>query len=210
MRKLRKLVIAAFRDVFREVFQEKDPAKQLQAAKKMDWEGLKNFNEKQKNTIKTLKALLRIPKVGISEYEKALMRLTIYLFIAEGSYANCMNLVCYLLTLQGHDLYNYLSRSFACSVDEIAKVEPLTKELFLSKHGFELLNQGWDRNLRNNIAHYNFEIEDDGTTKIDGTVTDVEKKIDQIIDFVLRVNIYLTAGFEESRRKQKQARQDGE
>lgn len=199
---MRRLVVGVFRDTFREILHEKDAEKRMQAAKKIDWEGLTKHVEKQKKANKTLEALLRILKVEwISEYEKALMRLTFYLFIAEGSFANCMNLVCFLLTIQGHDLYNYYSRSFACSIDEIAKVEPSTKELFLSKHGFELLSQGWDRNLRNNIAHYNFEIEDDGTTRIDGTVINVEKKIEQIFDFIAHATLYLADGFEESNRK---------
>jgi hypothetical protein len=160
-----------------------------------------SFIKKDTNVIKSLKAIMKsFEAKEASEYEKALTRLVFYLFVAEGGFTNYMNLLCFLLTLQGHDLYNYFNREFACSIDEIAKVESRTKELFLEKHGFGLFNKGWDRNMRNSIAHYDFEIEDDGTTKIDGTPTDVKKKVRQILSFLAQVSDNLIGEIRECRK----------
>jgi len=135
-----------------------------------------------------------------SEYDRALIRLVFYLFVAEGGFTNYMNFICFLLTLQGHDLYNYFSRGFACSIDEIAKVESHTKGIFLDKHGFRLFNQGWDRNMRNSIAHCDFEIEDDGTTKISGSPTDIKRKVRQIIYFLAHVSNNIVQQIQECRK----------
>ena len=150
-----------------------------------DWE---IFVRKNWSIIKSLKVIQKsFEAKGGSEYEKAFTRLIFYLFAAEGGFTNYMNLVCFLLTLQGHDLYNYFNGKFACSINEIAKVESLTKERFLDKHGFGLFNKGWDRKMRNSIAHYDFDIEDNGTTKIEGNPTDVKKKVRQMLSFLAQV-----------------------
>lgn len=163
-----------------------------------DW---KNFIKKDKNIIKSLRVIMKsFEAKEASQYDKSLMRLVFYLFVAEGGFTNYMNFICFLLTLQGHDLYNYFNRKFACSIDEIAKVDSYTKELFLNEHGFGLFNQGWDRNMRNSIAHYDFEIEDDGTTKIDGTPTDVKKKVRQIVSFLAHVSTNLIQEIQECRK----------
>jgi hypothetical protein len=169
--------------------------------KKIDWGSLESFPKKQQNMLKSTRTATKAFKMEeFSEFEKAFMGLVLYLFIAEGLYSELINFVCFLLTLQGHDLFNYFGRDFACSLDEIAKVESHTKELFLNEHGFRLLNEGWDRNLRNNIAHCNFQIEDEGTTRINGIKTDINKKVDEIIDFVFRVDIHILQGMEDSRK----------
>jgi len=162
-----------------------------------DW---KKFIKKDRNIIESLKAIQKILKSeGLNKYDKALMQLVFYLFVAEGGFGNYMNFVCFLLTSQGHDLYNYFGRKFARSLDEIAEVESRTKELFLEQHCFEF-HKGWDRAMRNNIAHYKFEIENDGTTTIEGNPTDVKKKLQQILYFVSYVSDNLIQEIQECRK----------
>jgi|GEM_PF-5053600 len=147
-----------------------------------DWE---SFIEKNKAIIRSLNAIQNIIKTaGTGEYEKALLRLVFYLFAAEGGFATYMNFVCAMLVSQGHDLFNFFDRDFASCMEKIADVNIYTKELFLKEHGFESFNKGLDRKLRNAIAHYDFEIEHDGTVKIDGAKTDVNRKLKEILSFV--------------------------
>jgi DNA primase large subunit len=147
-----------------------------------DWE---SFIEKNRAIIKSLRAIQNIIKTSeTGEYDKALLRLVFYLFIVEGGFANYMNFVCSMLISQGHDLFNFFDKDFACCLEKMANVDIYTKELFLEEHSFSLLNKGLDRKLRNAIAHYDFKIEGDGTVKIDGVKTDVNKKLQEILSFV--------------------------
>ena len=129
----------------------------------------KDCQKKDKETRKSITAILSLIRVkGMSEYKKSLVGLASYLFVVEGVFASYMNLVCLMLVYQGHDLYNFFDRDFARSLDEIANVNMQTKELFLKEHGFELFNKGFNRKLRNAIAHCDFEIEEDGTVRAKG------------------------------------------
>jgi len=147
-----------------------------------DWE---SFIEKNRAIIKSLKAIQNIIKTSeTGEYDKALLRLVFYLFIVEGGFANYMNFVCSMLISQGHDLFNFFDKDFACCLEKMANVDIYTKELFLKEHSFSLFNKGLDRKLRNAIAHYDFKIEGDGTVMVDDVKTDVNKKLQEILSFV--------------------------
>lgn len=158
---------------------------------KGDWEG---FIGREKNAIKNLQTIQsNLQRAGITEYEKALMQLVFYLFLAEGGFTNYMNFVCLLLTSQGHDLYNHYKydpkKRYAHSLEEIAEVNTYTKELFLEEHDFKLFNTGLDRKLRNIIAHNNFEVKNDGTiiNTINCKQIDIWMKVPQILDFLVNV-----------------------
>jgi hypothetical protein len=143
------------------------------------------YRAKEKGTISTMNALMRLADIsGTNEYEKSALSLAIYLFLTEGSIASYMNFICFMLVSQGHDIYDFFSKKYACSFEEIANVDMRTKEEFLKEHDFDLFNKGYDRKLRNAVAHRNFDIEDDGTIRVKGAKIDVFRKLQQGYDFM--------------------------
>lgn len=145
--------------------------------------------KKDEDTRKSLTAVLSlIGAKGMNEYKKSLVKLASYLFQVEGGFASYMNLVCLMLVCQGHDLYNSFDRTFARSLDEIANVNMQTKELFLKEHGFELFNKGFNRKLRNAIAHYDFKIEKDGTVRAKGNKIHLGHELQKLFGFMILVH----------------------
>jgi hypothetical protein len=143
-------------------------------------ESRERYRTKEKDTIRTLKALSKLMTIkGTSQYEKAVLCLALYLFLAEGAIASYMNFICFMLVSQGHDIYDFFDKKFACSFEEIAGVDIRTKEEFLKEHNLSLFNKGLDRKLRNAIAHCNFKVEDDGTIRVKGEKMDVVQKLQQ-------------------------------
>lgn len=121
---------------------------------------------------------------GMPECDRAFLNLAIYLFMVEGAYASYMNFLCFLLILEGHDLYDIFNRKFVSSFKEIEIVNFETKEQFLKEHHLGLFNKGLKRKLRNAIAHYDFKIEKDGTVRVKGQMIDIGTEIFQLADFM--------------------------
>lgn len=141
--------------------------------------------EKDQEGINSLRAVYSLSGAKrMSKYKKSLVNLASYLFEVESGFASYMNLICLMLVYQGHDLYNFFDRNFAHSIDEIANVNMQTKELFLKEHGFELFNEGYNRRLRNAIAHFDFKIEKDGTVRAKGSKFDVGDEANKLYYFM--------------------------
>jgi hypothetical protein len=163
---------------------------------------------KDEDAIKSLEAVKSLSgSKRMSKYKKSLVGLAMYLFEVEGCFASYMNLVCLMLVYQGHDLYNFFDRNFARSLDEIASVNMQTKELFLKEHDFELFNEGFNRKLRNAIAHFDFEIAKDGTVRAKGIKYNVEHELQQLTEFMILVHEINASALKSNAKLQREPRQ---
>lgn len=92
-------------------------------------------------------------------YSKALVffEISTFLSLFEIGYLTYVDLICFLLVKNGHDLYN---RGYCKNFDNVGLVETKAKFAFLEEHGFSAIVRENDRKLRNTIAHLNFTIMD--------------------------------------------------
>ena len=94
--------------------------------------------------------------------QKSLMNLFAYLLLVEGSYSEIVQILSVLLVDAGHDLFDPIRNDFVKGFGDIEKVDLSIKLKFLEKHGFDLVINSVDRKLRNDIAHLNFRVLEDG------------------------------------------------
>jgi hypothetical protein len=134
-------------------------------------------------------ALLRIEEKLQKTKEKetklnvTLLRLVKFLWTYEVCYMFCVDMTCYYLIANGHDLFDSFKRKYAVTFEEIGNVDASTKLKFLESHNFKLFNREQDRKLRNKIAHHDFSISDSGILKIDGVEVDIASRAKALIGF---------------------------
>ena len=155
---------------------------------------VRDFNQNQENDhliIQLLDSLEAIGKVNIDaqtiiriakravtdQRESSLLGMTIFLWIFEGLYVARLNEICLLLIGSGHDLFDPIKRSFASSMKKIEEVDISSKFKFLEEHGFRMILREKDRNLRNRIAHIDYNIDESGVLSIRGQNVDVLSRI---------------------------------
>jgi hypothetical protein len=109
--------------------------------------------------------------------------MAIFLWLYEGYYLAIINLVCFLMTTTGHDLFNPFNKEFSETFDDIVETDTATKIKFLKKHGLGLLERENDRRLRNRIAHFDFDIDNKNNVKVSGGTVDVKKRNKELVDF---------------------------
>jgi hypothetical protein len=116
--------------------------------------------------------------------EKSLLDLFAYLLLVEGFYSKIVKILSLMLVENHHDLYDPLRGEFVSSSEQMEKIDLSVKLKFLRKHGFGLFVDSVDRKLRNDIAHLNFRVTDDGkiVDKRSGNeLTDLEKKMQLLL-----------------------------
>jgi hypothetical protein len=160
-----------------------------------------SYITKEKDARASLSILSTLFVKRMRERDRTFMKLAIYLFLAEGAYASYMNFLCFMLVSQGHDLYDVFKRRFACSFEEIEDVNLETKEQFLKEHNLGLFKKGLKRKLRNAIAHYDFQIEKNGSTRVRGQLIDINTEIQQLIHFMAFLHGAAQKGFEQIDKK---------
>ncbi len=113
-----------------------------------------------------------------SPKELTLIQVLMYLVSVEGHICNSLTFISYLLAISGHDLYSLTKRKYVKdNIEEIRKVEMSTKIQFLNHHGFGLLTKEYDSTLRNDIAHHNYKIDEDGILWVRGKPVNLESKV---------------------------------
>ena len=133
--------------------------------------------------------LEKIPWSSISTSEESLLNVTYLLFLTEGILGFGMNIIIYALILKGHhDVWLEWKQKFVSSYDELSEV-PLSVRLeFLKKHGFEFFSEICPKDIRNAIAHMNFNIDSNGTFHIKKykkyTKEELENRIFNVVKMV--------------------------
>jgi hypothetical protein len=115
----------------------------------------------------------------LSSRQKSLFQLFYYLVMTEGTVSGYVDVIAFLLMQDGHDIYDARRMEFVDDYKELDKVDLYVKLQFLEKHGFNLLTDAIDRELRNCIAHLDFTVYDDGSVinERTGKTIEIEKKI---------------------------------
>lgn len=103
-----------------------------------------------------------------NQREMSIFKMAMYLWEYEGKFSFCINVLCFLLISNGHDLFDTDRKKYAKSFEDIENIGIYTKSNFLVEHGFVMFDEKENKNLkkfkklRNDIAHYKFIIRDDG------------------------------------------------
>jgi hypothetical protein len=155
-----------------------------------DVEGFKSFQDNEKGIFELITAtnndiscIFRLSERlhksnNLSSRELVLISLFTYLLTAEGILANFLNYISYLLVATGHDLFSLTKRQYVkADINDIRKVEMSTKIQFLKYHGFDALVKEYDSTFRNDIAHHNYKIDEQGVLLIRGKPVDLESKL---------------------------------
>lgn len=132
-------------------------------------------------------ATLRIIRASNNKRETAIAGMLAFLWVYEVDYVSCIDAFCYLLTANGHDLFNVLRRKYVHGLKDIGIVDVFTKLNFLDEHNFGLLRREEDELLRNKIAHHDFIIDDSGKVFIDKKEVDVGSKFNELHSFTHKV-----------------------
>lgn len=115
--------------------------------------------------------------------EIAIVGMMAFLWEYEGSYMTCIDAYCYLLVLNGHDLYDIFHYRYTKSLEEIAEVSISIKIKFLKEHDFEKFIRKEDRKLRNKIAHHDFTVDKSGKVMIENKEVDVGLRFSELVEF---------------------------
>lgn len=125
---------------------------------------------------------------SLSSKETTLIDIFWYLIEAEGVICNFLNFISFELVVMHHDLYSFVRRRYVNGDFEgIRKIEMSSKIQFLKKHGFSLLTKEYDSTFRNDIAHHNYKVDEDGVLWVRGKPIDLSSKVGslmKILDFI--------------------------
>ena len=149
----------------------------------------------------------------ITPKERTLLQLSSYLIHNEGINYNFTDYMCYLLVLDGHDLFDSVRDKYVKNINEIAKVGMFSKIMFLNNHGFKELTKHYDLEFRNDIAHHKYTIDEDGHIWIKGKQVNIltkSKKLDVLIDFFTSLLTTLAKESEELVKQEKDSRKNKE
>jgi len=89
-----------------------------------------------------------------------------YLTLVEGLFATQINFLIFTLIANGHDLYSTRKGRYVRNIADIEEVNLAFRLRFLREHGFEIVANGVDIQLRNGVAHLFYEIYSSGTIKV--------------------------------------------
>jgi len=125
---------------------------------------------------------------SLSPKESTLIEVFMYLLVAEGQICPILDLISYLLIATGHDLYSLTKRGYVKDdMDKIRKVEMSTKIQFLRHHGFTVLTKEYDSTLRNDIAHHNYKVDEEGILWVRGDSVKLLPKVQSLVKIMRRV-----------------------
>lgn len=132
-------------------------------------------------------ATLKIIRSSNNKRESAVAGMLAFLWGYEGDYMTCVDAFCLLLIANGHDLFDLVRRKYAKSLEEIGNVDISTKLKFLEEHNFGIFKREKDKELRNKIAHHDFQLDDSGNVQISNAVVDVGLRFNELFSFTKKV-----------------------
>jgi hypothetical protein len=103
---------------------------------------------------------------------KSFLTTALYLWEYEARFSFCINILCFILMANGHDLYDDYKKRYVTSFEAIESVSISKRCEFLTHHRFEIFNENKNkrikefRKIRNDIAHYNLLIKHDGKINV--------------------------------------------
>lgn len=134
---------------------------------------------------KNIRCLLRMKRDSKeTEAGDALIYASCFLLAFEGSYSRTIDSVIFLLILAGHDLYDPLRDKYVHSPDQIGKIDISVKFKFLKEHEFGSLIREEDSQIRNKIAHHDFEICGENEIEVGGKKYCLKTSLEDLLRFV--------------------------
>lgn len=91
-----------------------------------------------------------------------LQKALFYLGFFEVSVTNLVDTILMIFMANHHDFYLYRDRGYACKFKDLDDAFLGEKLTFLHSHGLEIFGKNLNHELRNKIAHMDFEITPDG------------------------------------------------
>lgn len=129
---------------------------------------------------KDIWTLLTSKETSLNPRQKSLLELFLYLQLVEGIFSETVNAIAFILLENGHDVYTDIPEpKFVRKYEELRPISLFVRLLFLEEHGFNNLANAADRDLRNRIAHLDYEVKEDGTiqnTKTNTQITNLVEK----------------------------------
>jgi len=132
---------------------------------------LKEASSRYKKSGERMQILKQDSKTGYKIQLDTLRKSFLYLALFETSVNNILDLLVMLLVLNGHDFFiqpmgKY--RRYAKTIDDLDYSNVGEKLHFLNIHGFSMLTKNINKDLRNKIAHMDFDIEGNGIISVKG------------------------------------------
>ena len=90
----------------------------------------------------------------------------VYMGYFESSVTDLIDLVLMIFVVNHHDFYVYNNRAYAQSLDDLDNASLGEKLAFLNYHNLTIFSQYLNKDLRNKVAHMDFETNKDGTISI--------------------------------------------
>ena len=115
--------------------------------------------------------------------EKSLLDLFLYLLLVEGVSSKLVQIITFILMENDHDLYDPERREFVKEYNKLDKISLSVKLQFIEKHGFGLLANAVDKELRNCIAHIDLIVNEDGSiinSRTQVKMRDLKQKTDYL------------------------------
>lgn len=130
------------------------------------------------------------PETKQKHQEKSLLDLFLYLLLVEGVFSKLVQIITCLLIENDHDLYDPKRMEFIKDYSKLDKVELFIKLQFIEIHGFNLLVNSVDRELRNCIAHIDIMVKEDGklvNKRTGKNIDDFKQSISHLLDMITMV-----------------------
>jgi hypothetical protein len=138
--------------------------------------------EKAHEIIRSLLKMKRDSKE--TEVGDSLVYASSFVLAFEGSYVRTIDSIIFLLVLTGHDIFDPLRDEYAHSPEGIGKIALKYKFKFLIEHKFDTVVREEDSELRNKIAHQDFEICGQYKIRIKGKEYDLKARLVALLSFV--------------------------
>jgi hypothetical protein len=132
-----------------------------------------------------------------NEREFSVILMAGFLWKYEGTYMLCADVFCYILVVNGHDLFNPITRQYVDTLEEIGEVDMSTKLKFLERHDFDMFIQKQDQILRNKIAHHDYTFSEAGNVRLGKENLDIFSRVKDFVMFTSDAFITLCDCLEE-------------
>jgi hypothetical protein len=143
---------------------------------------VRSWEELQKKTT-VIETLADLAKDSSDERHRTLIGMAAFLWFFESGYAFCVDFFCYLLTIEGHDLFNQHKKKYAVSIEDIMDVDLASKMMFLEEHNLNILVRTTDKKIRNKIAHRSFSVGNCGKLWIDKEEIRIAERLVDLMRF---------------------------
>jgi hypothetical protein len=173
----------------------KERKRQLKAIIKKQFSNVMDLQKREK-VLREIEALIQEnPKNNkdLQAFYKSLKRtnergfsiisMACFLWKYESTYLLCIDALCRVLIVSGHDLFDPIRRQFADSIEDIGEVDVSTKLKFLERHDLELISNKRYQKIRNKIAHHDYYYDEHEQLHVGNEIIDIFDLYNEFLGF---------------------------